>query len=94
MRFDNMIPGASRYIPTPRKHNRKEKGMSYKIVVKDGDTRYASKNGTYVAKTVDRVEKYDDLSTALADFLYYTNDEFSFNKVSLTYVPSKKKGNK
>lgn len=63
--------------------------MTFKLVVKDGATKYKydPKTGYNKSKTVDRVEKFDDLTSALAEFLYYVGNEDE--RVSLVYVPNK-----
>lgn len=66
---------------------------TWKLVVKDGDTLYTTrKNGSFKDKTVDYVEDYDNLSGALQGFLQWIDDYGDeTNKVSLVYVPAKKK---
>ncbi len=65
--------------------------MSFKLVIKDGDTKYKMKNGTYTPKVIDRVEEYETLGEALAEFLYSVNDEYNDEKISLVFTPKKKK---
>ena len=65
--------------------------MSFKLIVKDGETKYSmNKRGVYSSKIVDRVEEFDTLGEALAEFLYNVNDEYTDEKVSLVFNPSKK----
>lgn len=98
MRFDNMIPGSREWgfnISTLRKTNRKEKRMAgkFKLVVKDGETKYKydPETGRSKSKTVDRVEKFEDFAVALSEFLYLVTDNYDDSKVSLTFVPKKNK---
>jgi hypothetical protein len=67
---------------------------TWKLVAKDGDTmgKYTS-TGAYKAKTIDYVEDYDNLAGALQAFLQWIDDYSgdTDGKVSLVYVPAKKK---
>lgn len=100
--FDNinMVPAASGLFPTLRNKSkkRKEKSMSFRMVVKNGDVNYEfnSKTGSYDTEPIDVVTEYATLSEALAEFLYAVEDygQASEKKVVLTYLPSKKKGKK
>lgn len=78
---------------TGKKEKKKmAKKTVYKVVVKDGDTKYAlDKNGQYKQKTVDYVQEFDNLGDALASFLEYDTDAYNEDKVTLTLTPSKKK---
>lgn len=69
------------------------KVSSFKVSVKDGRTeyKYNSKTGANEAKTVDYVEEFPDFASALSEFLIYVTDEYNEDKVSLTFVPGKKK---
>lgn len=88
------------YFPTRRNTSNNTKGnkkmakaASFKVVVKDGHTEYKFdvKSGTNKSKTVDYVEEFTDFASALSEFLIYVTDEYNEDKVSLTFVPAKKK---
>lgn len=69
----------------------KAKADSYKIVVKNGDTKYIQdKNGAWSTKTVDYISAYDTFAEALAEFISFVGDTYSEDKVSLVF----KRGNK
>jgi hypothetical protein len=67
---------------------------TWKLVVKDGDTvgKYNSAGG-WSSKTIDYVEDHDNLAGALQSFLQWIDDYGgeTDGKVSLVYVPAKKK---
>lgn len=80
MKFDSIqVP----LFPTPRNNSRKGNNMAFKLVIKNGDTQYDFKKSR--TKEVDRVEEFDDLATALSEFLYIVTDEYSEDKVSLVF---------
>ncbi len=68
--------------------------MSFKLVVKDGETdyKYNTKTGGYESKPVDSVNTFEHLAEALAEFLYSIEDYGTptEDKVSLSYIPEKK----
>lgn len=73
--------------------NMAKTSFTYKLVVKDGDTRYDidKKTGQYASKVVDYVATYDDLGDALLGFLEYATDSYNEEKVTLTLTPKKSK---
>lgn len=95
-------PVSGGFFPTPRnkstKKGNKEMAVegTFKLVIKDGtsDYKYNAKTGTYTSKVVDSVHEFDTLAEGLSEFLWTVNDEYNDHKVSLTFVPSKKKGKK
>lgn len=65
---------------------------TFKIVVKDGDTKYQlDKNGQYNSKVTDYVAEFDTFSAALEEFTGYVNDDYNEGRVSLILTPAKKK---
>lgn len=90
-RFDAFFPTLKNNSTKKGKKNM-AKDASFKLVVKDGhnDYKFDNKSGTYKSKTVDYVEEFTTIGDALAEFLFYVNDEYSTDKVSLVYVPGKK----
>lgn len=82
------------------KKNRKGNKMAdkYILTVKNGEVNYGynDKTGTYDTKRSDRVEEFSNLAEALSEWLYTVNDNYDHNgnKVTLTFVPAKKKGKK
>lgn len=105
MRFDEIASQASwssigatgttlaSFFPTYRnKTSKKGNKMSFKLVVKDGETEYKfdSKLGYNKAKNVDRVEEYETLTDALVEFLIVVQDNYDSDKVSLTFKRPKK----
>lgn len=63
---------------------------SYKLVVKNGDSKYKFNDGKYDYKTIDYVEEFETLGEALSEFLTWTNDPDAEDKVSLVFLPAKK----
>lgn len=72
------------------------KAGTFKLVIKNGNSGYHwnEKTGNYSTKTEDSVSEFDNLAEALAEFLWSVSDEYNSNKVSLVFVPSKKKDKK
>lgn len=91
--------GVSGCFPTLRntsktKGNKKmAKADKFKVVVKDGDTKYDfdAKSGTYKSKTTDYVTEFDSLAPALEEFLSFVSDAYAEDKVSLVFVRGGKK---
>lgn len=84
--------GGSFVFPWKEEKMAKTKTATYKLIVKDGDTKYSTdKNGNYETKTVDYVQEFDTFAEALELFLGYVLDDYNEDKVSLTLVPAKKK---
>lgn len=101
MKFEGPINivGTKKYttwlFPTLKNNSRKGNDMAkadtFKVVVKDGDTKYAmDKSGRYESKTIDYVAEYDTLAEALTEFLTFVGDVYAEEKVSLVF----KRGNK
>lgn len=89
--LDFIIPPASGWCP-PNKGTKNMANGTYKLIVKDGDTKYRyNKTGDYKPKTVDHVEEFDDFAAALYGLLEWTTDEYNEFKVSLSFTPKKKK---
>ena len=64
---------------------------SYKVIVKDGDTKYVQdKNGRFESKTIDYVAEYDTLGEALCEFLTFVGDVYAEEKVTLVFKRSSK----
>lgn len=67
------------------------KADTFKIVVKDGDTKYVQdKTGRYVSKTIDYVAEYDTFAEALGEFISFVGDTYAENKVSLVFKRGEK----
>src|ERR1044071_3478012 len=90
-------PSVSGFFPTRRNLSNKKgnkkmaKETKFKVVIKDGDTKYNynGKTGVYDTKTTDYVYEARDLADALGEFLSYANDDYSEDKVSLVLMPAK-----
>jgi len=77
---------------TSKKGKKMAKKDSFEVRIKDGRTEYAyDKHGNYKPKVVDSVQEYDTFAEALAEFAYTVSDEYNESKVSLVFVPGKKK---
>lgn len=90
------VSGSFGWIGWPEETRKKMAAPTYKVVVKNGDStyNYDEKTGTYKYKTVDYVVESGNLADALLAFLEYATDDYNEDKVTLTLVPSKKKGKK
>lgn len=77
----------------PKGNKKMAKVNSFKVSVKDGHTdyKYNPTTGVNDSKVVDYVETFADFASALSEFLIYVTDEYNEDKVSLTFVPGKKK---
>lgn len=68
--------------------------MPFKLVSKNGSLNYVRdpKTGAYGDVFEDSISEHDNLSEAVAEFLYSVEDygKPGANKVTLTYNPSKK----
>lgn len=84
--------------PTPRNISTKKgkrkmaKTAKFKVVVKDGDTKWVTnkKTGAYESKVVDSSVEYNTFAEALEEFLMYVTDSYNDYKITLVYVPAKK----
>lgn len=69
--------------------------MSFELVIKNNKMEYKQgKDGSYKYKDVDDIRTYDSLAEALAEFLYSVNDNYNEDRVTLKFIPSKKKKKK
>lgn len=92
-------PAVSGGFPSLRNTSKTKKGNkkmakadSFKVVIKDGDTKYVTnKQGAYVSKTTDYVSEFDNLAQALEEFLSFVGDAYAEDKVSLVFVRGSKK---
>lgn len=83
-----------RLFPTPRNTTfKKGNKMSFRLIIKDGDTKYKydPKTGYNKTKTVDRVDEFETFAQALEEFMYAMNDEYGDSKVTLEFKRPKKK---
>lgn len=68
------------------------KDAKFRVIVKNGDTEWGKnkKTGAYESKDVDSVTDWDDLASALNEFLMFITDSYNEDKITLVYVPAKK----
>lgn len=90
--------GIGGWWPEPEEKGKRKKKMAksaektYKVVVKNGDTKYTlNKSGQYITKTVDYVEEFDSFAAALEVFTGYVIDQHGEEQASLVVVPAKRK---
>lgn len=62
---------------------------TYRVVVKDGDSRYVLEDDKYVFQTIDYVIDYEHFTEALTEFLSWTDNGDGVDKTRLVYIPEK-----
>lgn len=67
------------------------KADSYKIVVKNGDTKYVQdKAGAWSSKTIDYTVEFDTFAEALGEFIQFVGDTYAEDKVTMVFKRGKK----
>lgn len=84
------------FFSTLRNNSRKENDMAktdtYRVIVKNGDSKYVpdKKSGRYESKVVDYVVDFEGFAEALAEFITFVTDDYAEQKVSLVFKRGKK----